>query len=60
MRQHPTRSARRGALSRPSSPLLKSTIAEFHFSPLEHAAFRELEEDADIDALLDRLFPDPI
>ncbi|MFZ9886835.1 MAG: hypothetical protein ACO3JL_04960 [Myxococcota bacterium] len=33
-------------------------IAEFHFSPLEHAAFAELQEDVDIDALLERLFAD--
>jgi len=28
-----------------------------HFSPMEDALFRELDEDASLDALLDALFP---
>lgn len=49
MRRRPTR--------RENPSLLPTVIGEFHFSPLEHAAFAELEEDADLDGLLDRLFP---
>lgn len=49
MRRRPTR--------KPAVSLVPTVIPEFHFSPLEHAAFRELEQDADLDALLDRLFP---
>lgn len=51
MRRRPTR---KEAVS-----LLPTVIAEFHFSPLEHAAFSELEEDAALDTLLDQLFPEP-
>lgn len=39
-------------------PERTAQIAEFHFSPLEHAAFAELQEDVELDALLDRIFHD--
>lgn len=35
--------------------LREQIIAEFHFSPLEHALFAELEEEAEVDAALERL-----
>jgi hypothetical protein len=31
-------------------------IAEFHFSPMEHAFFHEMQEEAEIEHLLDRVF----
>lgn len=49
MRRRPTR--------RENPSILSTVIAEFHFSPLEHAAFSELEADEDLDGLLERLFP---
>lgn len=50
---------RRRHRPQPRSPsLLPKLVAEFHFSPLEHAAFNELDEDIELDHMLDRLFPD--
>lgn len=37
--------------------LREQLVAEFHFSPMEHALFSEIEEDARLDGLLERLFP---
>jgi hypothetical protein len=38
--------------------LVPTLVAEFHFSPMEHAAFNDLDEDIELDSMLDRLFPD--
>ena len=49
---------RRRPTLRENPSILPTVIAEFHFSPIEHAAFSELEADEDLDGLLDRLFPE--
>ena len=38
--------------------LIPSLVGEFHFSPMEHAAFNDIDEDVELDDMLDRLFPD--
>lgn len=48
---------RRRPTPRQNPSLIPTVIAEFHFSPLEHAAFAEIEEDLDLDRLVERLFP---
>ena len=35
-----------------------SIIPEFHFSPLEHALFEEMQQEAEIEGLLNLLFGD--